>query len=350
MKRTALLKPSTADVIPMTVALSDEVLPQVQEKAQALAADLGYEGPLSVSGLEDGIRFYQRRTVESLLEMGKRLLILRELTPRGNSQIGKDGFEERLSSLGLTKSSAYRFMQAASKVIKSPNLGLLSTQVKSMSAFLELVTHDDDVLVQLADMDDIDRMSASQLRERVRKLEADGLEDARAEQKRANRLALELEKKDDLLERLRTAVPGNTAYTPETNIVRQQAALMDTHCATAMSLLDKMAGELDADETDAQQYQAQLHSLWFAAQAIQARAAILIQRLGDIDQMPALAEVSQFMPGMLTQEEATWFLQEVEILRSSLLHAHQSVRDEAPAETPRKPGRPKGAKKSSSKE
>ncbi|BEV15807.1 hypothetical protein HBDW_25950 [Herbaspirillum sp. DW155] len=342
MKRLAIKQPM-AEVIPMTATVPSEACRAEPEKLAALAKELSYDGPLSASGLEDGIRFYQRRTVEALLELGKRLILLKEVTPHGE-------FQKRIDLLGFGYRSAASFMNAARKTIKSETVALLATQVKSTKAFLELITHDDDVLEQLADLDDIDRMSASQLRERVRKLEADGHEDARAEQKRANRLALELEQKDDLLDRLRTAVPGNSAYTPETNIVRQQAALMDTHCASAMSLLDKMAGELDADEADPQQYQAQLHSLWFAAQAIQARAAILIQRLGDIDQMPALAEVSQFMPGMLTQEEATWFLQEVEILRSSLLHAHQCVRDEAHARTPRKPGRPKGAKKSSSKE
>ncbi|MBX9835309.1 MAG: hypothetical protein K2X65_03950, partial [Burkholderiaceae bacterium] len=51
---------------------------------------------------------------------------------------------------------------------KSANLAVLSTQVKSASAFLELVTHDDDVLESLADMDDVEKMSASQLRAALR--------------------------------------------------------------------------------------------------------------------------------------------------------------------------------------
>lgn len=81
------------------------------------------------------------------LETGKRLLVLRELFPKGNSQIGKNAeFEMRVEFLGFSKSTAYRFMQAATKTAKSANLALLSTQVKSASAFLELVTHDDDVL------------------------------------------------------------------------------------------------------------------------------------------------------------------------------------------------------------
>lgn len=146
----------------------------VEAKATAMAQELGYEGALTVGTLEDEIRFYQRRTVEAILETGKRLLLLREMLPPGNSQIGKNAeFEARLELLGFSKSTAYRFMQAAAKTVKSSKLELLSSQVKNASAFLELVTHDDDVLENLSEMDDIDRLSASQLRERLRQSEQD---------------------------------------------------------------------------------------------------------------------------------------------------------------------------------
>lgn len=150
------------------------VLMEASANAKAMAAQMGYEGPLTVGALEDEIRFYQRRTVEAILETGKRLLMLREVLPPGNSQIGKNGeFEARLEFLGFSKSTAYRFMQAAAKTAKSLNLSILSTQVKSASAFLELITHDDDVLESLKDMDDIDRMSASQLRSTLRQAKED---------------------------------------------------------------------------------------------------------------------------------------------------------------------------------
>ncbi|ADJ61751.1 hypothetical protein G5B88_01115 [Herbaspirillum seropedicae] len=134
--------------------------------AQAIALQLGYEGSLAVGALEDEIRFYQRRTVESLLELGKRLLVLKELTPHGQ-------FEQRVEMLGFSYRSAARFMQAAIKTSKSANLALLSSQVKSASAFLELVTHDDDTLDALVQMDEIDRMSATQLRQTLRDLHGD---------------------------------------------------------------------------------------------------------------------------------------------------------------------------------
>ena len=134
--------------------------------AKAIALQVGYDGSLSVGALEDEIRFYQRRTVEACLELGKRLLVLSELTPHGE-------FKSRLELLGFEKRSAFRFMQAAKKTSKSANLSLLSSQVKSMSVFMELITHDEDVLENLAEMDDVDKMSASDLRAAVRALKGD---------------------------------------------------------------------------------------------------------------------------------------------------------------------------------
>ncbi len=129
--------------------------------ARAIAMQIGYQGAMTVGALEDEIRFYQRRTVEAILETGKRLLVLKELTPHGE-------FGQRVEMLGFSDRTARRFMQAAAKTSKSANLAVLSTQVKSASAFLELVTHDDDVLENLADMDAVEKMSASQLRAALR--------------------------------------------------------------------------------------------------------------------------------------------------------------------------------------
>ena len=140
------------------LALADQ---EANRKLTALAVQLGYEGSLTVGALEDEIRFYQRRTVEALLESGKRLLLLKEVTPHGE-------FAQRVELLGFSERTARRFMQAAAKTSKSANLAVLGTQVKSASAFLELVTHDDDVLENLAELDNIDKMSASQLREALR--------------------------------------------------------------------------------------------------------------------------------------------------------------------------------------
>lgn len=138
-----------------------------RQAAQQLARQIGYEGTLTVGALEDEIRFYQRRSVEAVLECGKRLLVLKELTPHGE-------FMSRCELLGFSDRTARRFMQAAVKVSKSATVANLAPQMKNAKAFLELVTHDDDELAALDGMDDIDRMSASQLRAALRKSRQEG--------------------------------------------------------------------------------------------------------------------------------------------------------------------------------
>ena len=149
-----------------TFAAAGELMHAQTEAATQLARSLAYEGAVTVGGIEDHIRFYQRRSVEALLEVGKGLLLLKEITPNGE-------FVKRVEMLGISKSTGHRFMQATSKALKSPNLGLLAAQMKNQSAFLELITHDDDVIEQLAEMDDIERMSASEVRALARELRAD---------------------------------------------------------------------------------------------------------------------------------------------------------------------------------
>lgn len=159
-KEPAILESAIAENMDAANQLATLVI-EANEAANAMAMQIGYQGAVSVGALEDEIRFYQRRTVEAILETGKRLLVLKELTPHGE-------FSQRVEMLGFSDRTARRFMQAAVKTSKSANLAVLSTQVKSASAFLELVTHDDDVLENLAEMDDVEKMSASELRTALR--------------------------------------------------------------------------------------------------------------------------------------------------------------------------------------
>lgn len=201
----------------------------VEAKTTAMAQELGYQGALTVGTLEDEIRFYQRRTVEAILETGKRLLLLREMLPKGNSQIGKNAeFEARLELLGFSKSTAYRFMQAAAKTAKSANLAALAGQVKNASAFLELVTHDDDVLENLAEMDDIDRLSPSQLRERLRQSEQD-VKFANEKRTKAEERADKAEKK--LAGKRPVVVPLDERILPFKSEIAERQALIENGIA-----------------------------------------------------------------------------------------------------------------------
>ena len=177
---------------------------EANDAAHAMAVQIGYQGAMTVGALEDEIRFYQRRTVEAILETGKRLLVLKELTPHGE-------FTQRVEMLGFHKLTAQRFMRAAAKTAKSVNLTFLSTQVKSASAFLELVTHDDDVLENLAEMDDVEKMSASELRAALR--------ESREEKSAVEKV---LTDKNQAMDKLRAQVKRVQAAPPDEQLLHLQ--------------------------------------------------------------------------------------------------------------------------------
>lgn len=214
-----------ADDLQQDVRAANELAALVlaqQAGAVTLARELGYEGALTVGALEDEIRFYQRRSVEALLEAGKRLLLLREVTPHGE-------FEQRVEMLGFTNRTARRFMQAATKVSKSANLAVLSGQVKNASAFLELITHDDDVIEGVAQLDDIDRLSASELRAKVREMKAD---------KEASQQLLE--KKNQRIDDLERKAHAIERQSPDEKL----DALMKEASATARDAMGAIRGNL----------------------------------------------------------------------------------------------------------
>jgi len=167
----ALTDADTPGLPAMAAALNQEVIAadEANDNAQAVAKQLGYEGVMTVGALEDEIRFYQRRTAEACLELGKRLLILKELTPHGE-------FVQRIELLGFSARATQKFMQAAFKFSKSANLALLAERVGSQSKLLELVTMDDEDIQELANgdsvrglsLDEIDTMTTSQLKAALR--------------------------------------------------------------------------------------------------------------------------------------------------------------------------------------
>jgi hypothetical protein len=162
---------------PPVIAAAEErmnlVIREAEGNAQALAEQLGYDGSLTVGALEDEIRFYQRRTAEACMEMGKRLLVLRELTPHGE-------FKQRVELLDIDYTMATRFMGAALKFGKVATSQLLSA-ANSQSKLLELAVLDDAEIAALEagesarniTLDDVDTMSVRELRAALREAKED---------------------------------------------------------------------------------------------------------------------------------------------------------------------------------
>lgn len=143
------------------------VIREAEGNAQALAVQLGYDGSLTVGALEDEIRFYQRRSVEAVLELGKRLLILRELTPHGE-------FGQRIELLGINRRMASKFMASTVKFSKWTSTSTL--KIGTETKLLELLVLDDGEIEALESgesargitLDEVDTMTVSELRTALR--------------------------------------------------------------------------------------------------------------------------------------------------------------------------------------
>lgn len=168
-------KAKTAVTQPIPASHNHEVLAadltastEVSINALAVAKQLDYEGSLTVGALEDEIRFYQRRSVEACVELGKRLLILRELTPHGE-------FAQRIELLGISARLGQQFMSATLKFSNAKSTSLLAA-AGTQTKMLELLVLDDGEIAELSkggtvrglDMDAIETMSVRELRAALR--------------------------------------------------------------------------------------------------------------------------------------------------------------------------------------
>ena len=143
------------------------------QKIGMLAAQLGYEGSLALGALEDEIRFYQQRTVESCMEIGKRLLLVKEQTPHGE-------FNKRIEILNFTPRMAQKFMSAVLKFSKTNSSSLLQ-KAGNQTKLLELVMLDDDEIELIneggsigdVNLDSIETMSVRELKKALRDAKSD---------------------------------------------------------------------------------------------------------------------------------------------------------------------------------
>lgn len=116
-------------------------------------------------------RFYMAQSAESMLEAGKRLVILKENEPHG------EFINVLENELGLPYRTSVRMMQAATKYL-SPTLksNVPALAHLGKTKLFELIAEDDEELSELAEggtiagltLDDIDRMTSRELRAALR--------------------------------------------------------------------------------------------------------------------------------------------------------------------------------------
>jgi len=223
--------------------------------ALALAKQIGYEGSLTVGSLEDEIRFFQRRTAEACLEMGKRLLLLKEMTPHGE-------FQQRLELLQIDHTMAKRFMTAAVKFAKGASTHLLKA-ANTQTKMLELLVLDDEEIEALEagesargiTLDKIETMTVSELRAALRKAKKDSEAKDRvieAKSKRNDALQqqlgrIEVEGPDETLDALRLKLSAFT-YSVEAELAGKLLpacrALQDHHDAHGGDSREVLEGAL----------------------------------------------------------------------------------------------------------
>ncbi len=148
-------------------------------------------------------RFHLNSSAEALLEAGRQLIRIKEHEPHGD-------FLHALEQLGTHPRMAQRVMQAAAKFTTPANATLASHLGRSK--MLELTIEDEETIDSFAKggtlyglmLDDVDRMSPTELRAKLRNERKKRKED----QETHERLLVDKNKKLDEYTRLRSDIPA----------------------------------------------------------------------------------------------------------------------------------------------
>ncbi|RSO80074.1 hypothetical protein EA748_16465 [Acinetobacter ursingii] len=241
------------------------------KKIVGLATQLGYDGDLTVGALEDGIRLYQRRTMEDLFELGKRLLLLKEQCQHGE-------FINRVELLGFDRSVARKLMTATLKFSNVETFPLLKA-AKTQSKLLELIVLDDDDIDVIdqggsigdVNLDSIETMSVRELKKALREAKADSEAKDKlivSKDQKINKLDTELSKSTSqaqILKKQETEQQQLTASALET----LQAACLTMHNSTAR-FVNEINSVLDAIEE---------HSLYSIQEQLEANVVAAFQQI-----------------------------------------------------------------------
>lgn len=181
-----MARPKLDTVIEMSHQ-NDEADALIQREAQirsveleTIVRDFGNGIPFSEVVYKDKIRTHLNRSAEELLEAGKALLVSREHIAK-NYNGGKLMWGKFLTDLGLEERLAQRMIQAARKFYQSDNRSLIQA-AGTKSKMFELLVLEDDEITKVAQgaedapvtLDEVERMSVSELRKALREARADG--------------------------------------------------------------------------------------------------------------------------------------------------------------------------------
>ena len=152
--------------------LTRKDIDNVQIKLAEIDTKYGDLEPYNRGRIEQEAKFYLNQSAQSMLEAGKRFVLLKEHEDHGN-------FLTSLEKIGIAKRAAQKMMQVAVKFLddaglpKAPTLALLPA-----SKLYELALMDDDDIEALTEagtvaglsLEDADKMTTRELRAEIRKL------------------------------------------------------------------------------------------------------------------------------------------------------------------------------------
>lgn len=142
---------------------------EAQRQMQQIQTVYGDNLPYSYDRVLNECAFFMEQSAIAALELGKRLILLKEMEGHGN-------FGRAVQQLGISDRTARQVMQAALKFSNRHTSADLPQQIKSRSKLFELMILDDGELQELSDggtvanikLDDVDRMSVRELRAALR--------------------------------------------------------------------------------------------------------------------------------------------------------------------------------------
>ncbi|MGO1000860.1 DUF3102 domain-containing protein [Lysobacter sp. CA196] len=175
-------QPANAIETPVVSADTTQQQNQMAVITGQIAEQFGDGMPYERGRIVNETRFYIAQSCEAMLEVGKRLIQIKENEPHGEFVGIVEG------SLGIEARVARRMMQAAVKYLGADVAGAAKRSALSVlgkTKLYELMVLDDEELDALADggtvaglrQDEIDRMSSRELREALRKAKQERAED-----------------------------------------------------------------------------------------------------------------------------------------------------------------------------
>ncbi|MFC5772103.1 hypothetical protein [Thauera sinica] len=238
MPRKPLPPPAEKSPVDLTAVEADlqaadaaRVVAQQQDaRVRAVALQIGYQLPADATSPEliaRDIAANMRRTVEACLEIGRGLIVLKEACAHGQ-------FGPQLAALGIDVNVAGRFMAAARKIPNSPTSANLARAIGSQSKLLELLILDDEQVEELAltgqtgelALDDVARMSTTELRAALRKIRREKTEEKEAGERNRQRSSARINELESEIDQLQRKLAGKPKPTPaEEAALREQWAL-----------------------------------------------------------------------------------------------------------------------------